>query len=104
MVSGSAIPVPDMAIELLTDKAHLSLSSFVEKHSSLWFLQTFTDALNLCLKVLFRKETHAKSNAIDSKDTSKAVDDVKKERPCEDCVRGSGLSLREKPLFEVWDR
>lgn len=53
MVSGSSIPVPDTAIELLTDKAHLSLSSFAEKRSSLPFLQTLTDALNLCLKVLF---------------------------------------------------
>lgn len=104
MVSGSAIPVPDMAIELLTDKAHLSLSSFVEKRSSPRFPQTLSDALNLCLKVLFRKETHSKSNAIDYEDTSKAVDDVIKKRPCEDCVRGSGLSLREKALFEVWDR
>lgn len=103
MVSGSAIPVPDTAIQL-TDKAHLSLSSFVEKRSSLRFLQTLTDALNLCLNVLFRKETHSKSNAIDNKDTSKAVDDVKKESPCKDCVWGSGLSLREKTRFEVWDR
>lgn len=101
MVSGSAIPVPDTAIELLTDKPHLSLSSFAEKRSS---LQTLTDALNLCLKVLFRKETHSKSNVTDDKDTSKAIDDMKKESPCKDCVWGSGLSLREKTRFEVWDR
>lgn len=38
MVSGKAIPVPDIAIELFTNKVDLSLSSFAEKHSFLWFL------------------------------------------------------------------
>ncbi|KAM7336261.1 hypothetical protein ACRRTK_004754 [Alexandromys fortis] len=92
------------------DKESLKLSkegkihreqSVKEVGSAKW---TIRPLLNLCLKVLFRKETHSKSNAIDDKDTSKAVDDVKKESQCKDCVWGSGLSLREKTRFEMWDR
>lgn len=63
-----------------------------------------TDALNFYLMVLFWKETHSKPNVIDYTDTSKAVNDVKKERTFKDGVRGSGLSIRDETLFEVWDR
>lgn len=54
--------------------------------------------------VLFCKEMHSKSNVIDYKDTSKAVNDVKKEKTFKDCVKGSGLSIRDETLFEVWNR